>query len=68
MARVHFHEELEALELDVLGMGELVERAVGRSVTALVHHDDGVPAVQLASPRLVHPSRPSVAVIAVRKS
>lgn len=40
MARVHFHEELEALELDVLGMGELVERAVGRSVTALVHHDD----------------------------
>jgi phosphate transport system protein len=40
MARVHFHEELEALELDMLGMGELVERAVGRSVSALVHHDD----------------------------
>lgn len=40
MARVHFHEELEALELDVLGMGELAERAVGRSVTALVDHDD----------------------------
>jgi phosphate transport system protein len=42
MARVHFHEELEALELDMLGMGELVERAVGRSVSALVHHDDGL--------------------------
>lgn len=40
MARVHFHEELEALELDMLGMGELVERAVRRSVSALVHHDD----------------------------
>jgi phosphate transport system protein len=40
MARVHFHEELEALELDMLGMGELVERAVGRSVSALLHHDD----------------------------
>jgi phosphate transport system protein len=40
MARVHFHEELEALELDMLGMGGLVERAVGRSVSALVHHDD----------------------------
>jgi phosphate transport system protein len=40
MARVHFHEELEALELDVLGMGELVERAVERSVSALVHQDD----------------------------
>jgi phosphate transport system protein len=40
MARVHFHEELEALELDMLGMGELVERAVGRSVSALAHHDD----------------------------
>jgi phosphate transport system protein len=40
MARVHFHEELESLELEVLGMGELVERAVERSVSSLVHHDD----------------------------
>jgi phosphate transport system protein len=40
MARVHFHEELEVLELDMLGMGELVERAVERSVRALVHQDD----------------------------
>ncbi len=39
MPRVHFHEELEALELDVLGMGELVERAVGRAVGALVSRD-----------------------------
>ena len=39
MARTHFHEELEQLELDILGMGELAERAIGRSVDALVHHD-----------------------------
>jgi phosphate transport system protein len=36
MPRVRFHEELEALELDVLGMGELVEHAVDRAVAALV--------------------------------
>ncbi|HKZ75516.1 MAG TPA: PhoU domain-containing protein, partial [Actinomycetota bacterium] len=40
MARVHFHEELEQLELDILGMGELSERAVGRAVGALIEHDD----------------------------
>ena len=40
MPRVHFHEELEALELDVLGMGELVEHAVGRAVAALVSRDE----------------------------
>ena len=40
MARVHFHEELEQLELDILGMGELSERAVGRAVGALIDHDD----------------------------
>lgn len=39
MARVHFHEELETLELDVLGMAELVERAVGRAVDALATGD-----------------------------
>jgi phosphate transport system protein len=39
MPRIHFHEELEALELDVLGMGELVERAVARAVAALVSRD-----------------------------
>ncbi len=40
MTRVHFHEELEQLELDILGMGELSERAVGRAVGALIEHDD----------------------------
>ncbi len=39
MARVHFHEELEELELDILGEGELCERAVRRAVDALLHHD-----------------------------
>ncbi|HWO70010.1 MAG TPA: phosphate signaling complex protein PhoU [Actinomycetota bacterium] len=40
-ARVRFHEELEQLELEVLGTGELAERAVGRAVDALVRHDPG---------------------------
>ena len=40
MGRTRFHEELELLELDVLGMGELSERAVGRAVGALIDHDD----------------------------
>jgi phosphate transport system protein len=39
MARPHFHEELEAIELEILGMGELAERAVARSVDALVSGD-----------------------------
>ena len=39
MTRVHFHEELEQLELDILGMGELAERAVERAVRALVDRD-----------------------------
>jgi phosphate transport system protein len=40
MGRTRFHEELELLELDVLGMGELSERAVGKAVGALIDHDD----------------------------
>ncbi|MEX0832492.1 MAG: phosphate signaling complex protein PhoU [Actinomycetota bacterium] len=40
MARVHFHEELEVLELDILGMGELAERSVGQAMDALVRRDD----------------------------
>lgn len=40
MARVHFHEELEVLELDILGMGELAERSVGEAMDALVRRDD----------------------------
>jgi phosphate transport system protein len=34
-ARRHFHEELEALELEVLGMGELAEQALGRAMDVL---------------------------------
>jgi phosphate transport system protein len=40
MGRTRFHEELELLELDVLGMGELSERAVGNAVGALIDHED----------------------------
>jgi phosphate transport system protein len=39
-ARRHFHEELEALELDVLTMGELAERALGRAMDLLVRWDE----------------------------
>lgn len=39
MARPHFHEELEALEVEILGMGELAEHAVRRAVNALVDGD-----------------------------
>jgi phosphate transport system protein len=39
MPRSHFHEELEQLELQILGMGELAERAITRSIDALVRHD-----------------------------
>jgi phosphate transport system protein len=39
MVRTRFHQELEDLELDILGMGELCERAIGRSVDALVSGD-----------------------------
>jgi phosphate transport system protein len=44
--RSHFHEELDALELDILAMGELAERSVGRAVEALARNDrDDVEAV-----------------------
>src|SRR4051812_42362928 len=38
-ARPQFHEELEHLELEVLAMGELAERSVGRAIDALVNRD-----------------------------
>jgi phosphate transport system protein len=41
-ARSHFHEELESLELDMVSMGELAERALGRAMDALVYRDDRV--------------------------
>jgi phosphate transport system protein len=37
--RRHFHEELEDLELSVLGMSELAERAVARAMDALASQD-----------------------------
>jgi phosphate transport system protein len=40
--RRKFHEELEALELEVLAMGELAERAIARAVEALERHDPGL--------------------------
>jgi phosphate transport system protein len=42
MARVHFHEELEKMELQLLTLGELAGAAVGRSVEAVVQHDDAI--------------------------
>ncbi|MGH2725209.1 MAG: phosphate signaling complex protein PhoU [Actinomycetota bacterium] len=38
-ARRHFHEELEALELDVVDMGQLAEQALARSMKALLSRD-----------------------------
>jgi phosphate transport system protein len=40
-ARRHFHEELEALELDILAMGELAEQALGRAMDVLIDWDEG---------------------------
>jgi phosphate transport system protein len=37
--RRRFHEELESLEVEVLAMGELAERAIARAVNALEHSD-----------------------------
>jgi phosphate transport system protein len=37
--RRRFHDELDELQADILAMGELAERAVGRAVEALVHND-----------------------------
>jgi phosphate transport system protein len=39
-ARSQFHEDLEALELDVLAMGQLAEQALGRAVDVLVAGDE----------------------------
>jgi len=39
-ARRHFHEELEALELEVLGLGELAEQAIGRAMEVLLTRDE----------------------------
>jgi phosphate transport system protein len=38
--RRHFHEELEALELEVVALGELAERQLGRAVDVLESRDE----------------------------
>ena len=38
-ARRHFHEELETLELDLLAMGEMADRAIGGALTSLANDD-----------------------------
>jgi phosphate transport system protein len=40
MARPHFHEKLDELELQLLALGELAGVAVGKAVEAVVEHDD----------------------------
>jgi len=40
MPRLHFHEELERLELELLTLGELAGEAVRKSVDAVARHDD----------------------------
>ena len=37
--RQKFHDELEAMESELLGLGTLAERAVGRATDALAHRD-----------------------------
>jgi phosphate transport system protein len=41
-ARTRFHEELDSLETAIIVEGDLAERAVGRSLDALVHRDDAL--------------------------
>jgi phosphate transport system protein len=40
MARPHFHEELEQMELRLLTLGELAGNAVQSAVEAVIEHDD----------------------------
>jgi phosphate transport system protein len=40
--RSRFHQELEDLERELVGMGDLAAGAVRRAVEALVHRDDGL--------------------------
>jgi phosphate transport system protein len=40
--RKHFHDELGALELELLAMGELAGSMVQRAVEAIVQHDDAM--------------------------
>jgi phosphate transport system protein len=40
MARVHFHEELDRMEIQLLSLGELAANAVDAAVETIVEHDD----------------------------
>jgi len=42
MARGHFHEELEKMELQLLTLGELAGTAVSTAVDAVAQHDDSL--------------------------
>ncbi len=42
MARPHFHEELEKMELQMLTLGELAGTSVRGAVDAVIQHDDGL--------------------------
>jgi phosphate transport system protein len=42
MGRVHFHEELDKMELQLLTLGELAGSAVSIAVDAVVQHDDAL--------------------------
>jgi phosphate transport system protein len=42
MTRLHFHEELERMELELLTLGELAGEAVRKAAHAVVQHDDAV--------------------------
>ena len=42
MPRPQFHEKLEAMEMELLTLGELASTAVQKSVEAVLQHDDGL--------------------------
>lgn len=52
-ARRHFHEELEALELDILALGELAERALGRALDVLISRDEDAATAVIADDDLI---------------
>ncbi|HET6771256.1 MAG TPA: phosphate signaling complex protein PhoU [Actinomycetota bacterium] len=51
--RRHFHEELEGLELSLLGLGELTEQAVSRAVDLLETRDEEQAAALIADDDII---------------
>jgi phosphate transport system protein len=51
--RRHFHEELEALELSLLGLGELTEQAVSKAVDLLETRDAEQAAILIAGDDII---------------